>query len=76
MTTFSPGAAYDKNLTYRAGRCSARFFMEKTLPIILEGKYDLASIFSHRLPLEEGEQGYALFDEKKDGCTKVILTVS
>ena len=71
---FGPGEAYDKNLTYRAGRCSARHYMDKTLPIIRDGKYDLSAIYSHRLPLSEGVKGYEMFAGRKDGCTKVILT--
>jgi threonine dehydrogenase-like Zn-dependent dehydrogenase len=33
----------------------------------------LAALVSHRLPLEEGPRGYRLFDEKREGCTKVLL---
>jgi threonine dehydrogenase-like Zn-dependent dehydrogenase len=50
---FSPVEAYDKNLTYRAGRCPARHYMERTLQIVGAGKYDLAAVISHRLSLEE-----------------------
>ena len=71
---FPPGEAYDKNLTYRAGRCSARHIMDRTLPLIRDRKYDLSAILSHRLPLSEGAKGYELFDRKQDRCTKVILT--
>jgi len=71
---FTPGEAYDKNLTYRAGRCPARHYMERLLPLVSERKYDLGSIISHRLPLAEGARGYALFDEKLESCTKVLLT--
>ena len=71
---FSPVEAYDKNLTYRAGRCPARHYMERVLPIVESEKYDLASVISHRLPLAEGARGYDIFARKLDGCTKVILT--
>ncbi|HJS74288.1 MAG TPA: zinc-binding dehydrogenase, partial [Vicinamibacteria bacterium] len=70
---FSPVEAYDKNLTYRAGRCPARAYIEKLLPLVLQGKYDLASIVSHRLPLAEAARGYQLFERKLEGCTKVLL---
>lgn len=70
---FSPAEAYDKNLTFRVGRCPARHMMEALLPLVREGRYDLASVISHRLPLERGADGYAMFDEKRDGCTKVVL---
>lgn len=70
---FSPVEAYDKNLTYRAGRCPARRYMERLLPLVRARKYDLASIISHRLPLSEGAHGYHLFERKLEGCTKVVL---
>jgi threonine dehydrogenase-like Zn-dependent dehydrogenase len=34
---------------------------------------DLAAFFSHRLPLAEGAHGYALFEQKRESCTKVLL---
>lgn len=70
---FAPGEAYDKNLTYRAGRCPARHYMERLLPLIQSRKYDLGALISHRLPLSEGPRGYDLFDRRVPGCTKVML---
>lgn len=71
---FSPGEAYDKNLTYRAGRCSARALMETTMPLVAARRYRLGALFSHRLPLAEARRGYELFERRLDGCTKVLLT--
>lgn len=70
---FTQAEAYDKNLTYRIGRCPARHYMELLIPVLREKKYDIASIISHRLPLEEGPAAYEMFDKKEDGCTKVFL---
>ncbi len=70
---FSPAEAYDKNLTYRAGRCPARHYMDRLLPLVREKKYDFASIVSHRLPLVDAVRGYHLFERKLEGCTKVLL---
>ena len=71
---FSPADAYDKNLTYRVGRCSARHWMPRLLPLLQSGKYDLTPVLSHRMPLERGSAAYELFDKKEDGCIKVVLT--
>lgn len=70
---FSPADAYDKNLTYKVGRCPARFYMEKLASLVQEGRYEFSAIISHRLVLSEGEQGYEIFANKRDHCTKVIL---
>lgn len=73
---FGPGEAYDKNLTYRAGRCPARRYMDRLLPRVAEGRYPLADLVSHRLSLAEAPRAYQLFDQKLDGCTKVVLRPS
>ncbi len=70
---FSPGEAYDKNLTYKIGRCPARFMMDQLVPLVQKKKYDLTSIFSHKLKLEEGARGYQIFSGKEDHCLKVLL---
>ena len=70
---FSPGAAYDKNLTYRAGRCPARAMMEVTMPLVASGKHDLGALFSHRMPFAEAARGYEVFAAREAGCTKVLL---
>ncbi|MBL8722444.1 MAG: alcohol dehydrogenase catalytic domain-containing protein [Planctomycetes bacterium] len=70
---FSPGEAYDKNLTYRAGRCSARALMDTTLPLLAQERFQLGALFSHRLALDEARRGYELFERRLDGCTKVLL---
>jgi len=71
---FSPGEAYDKNLTYRAGRCSARKMMDETMPLIASRRFELGALFSHRMAFEEAARGYELFEKRLDGCTKVLLT--
>jgi threonine dehydrogenase-like Zn-dependent dehydrogenase len=70
---FAPVEAYDKNLTYRSGRCPARHYMEQLLPVVRDCRHPWRSVISHRLPLEDGPRGYALFDARQDGCTKVVL---
>lgn len=71
---FSPGEAYDKNLTYRVGRCPARRYMEELAPRLLARDPGISRVISHRLPLSDAPEAYRLFDEKRDGCTKVVLT--
>lgn len=72
---FSPVEAYDKNLTYRVGRCPARAYMPALVDLARARRDDLAVIFTHRVPLADGPGAYALFDEKRDGCVKVMLAV-
>jgi threonine dehydrogenase-like Zn-dependent dehydrogenase len=71
---FSPSDAYNKNLTFKVGRCPARFLMEKLLPIVLSKKYNYGAIISHRLDLKDGVAAYAMFSKKTDNCIKVVLS--
>ena len=70
---FSPGAAYDKNLTYRIGRCPVRHYMERLLPVAQRREAELAALFTHQLPLDQSPEGYRIFDGKTEGCIKVAL---
>lgn len=72
---FSPGQAYDKNLTYKNGRCPARYYMEKLLPLLQKEAYEFTAVITHHLPLANGAKGYQLFDEKKDRCIKAVLHI-
>lgn len=71
---FSPVEAYDKNLTYRAGRCSARQFMDAARSVALKHSDDVRRIISHRFPMSDGPRAYDMFARRIDGCTKVVLT--
>jgi threonine dehydrogenase-like Zn-dependent dehydrogenase len=70
---FSPGQAYDKNLSYRIGRCPARHYMETLLPLARERSDLLRTLFTHHVPLEAAPQAYRTFAERRDGCIKVAL---
>ncbi|KAK9768877.1 hypothetical protein K7432_000108 [Basidiobolus ranarum] len=73
---FSPAEGYNKNVTYKSGRCPARAMMEKLIPILEKKKYDISRIISHRFSLKEASHAYNLFDKKLDNCTKVVFTPS
>ncbi len=70
---FSPTEAYNKNLTYKTGRCPARVYFDKLIPILHSKKHNISSIISHTLPLNLGSFGYEIFDKKLENCTKVLL---
>jgi threonine dehydrogenase-like Zn-dependent dehydrogenase len=72
--SFSPAEAYDKNLTYRVGRCPARRLMTELLPLLEGRRYNVRTIVSHRMALSDGARAYDIFDRKQDGCTKVLLS--
>ena len=71
--SFSPVEAYDKNLTYKVGRCPARFYAEKLIREGIVQRYDIASVISHRFNLADGAAAYRVFDKKEDNCLKAVL---
>src|ERR1043165_4047441 len=71
--SFSPGEAYDKNLTYKSGRCPARFYSETLLGEEVPQRYAIEDIITHQFPLNQGARAYEVFDEKLDNCIKAVL---
>jgi len=71
--SFSPVQAYNKNITYKVGRCPARAMMDELVPFVQKKKHDITSIITHRMKLSDGVYGYDIFANKKDNCLKVVL---
>ncbi len=67
------GDFFAKNITLKMGQCPTHSYIDKILDFIKRGLFDTANIITHRLPLEKGGYAYDIFDNKKDGCIKVIL---
>jgi 2-desacetyl-2-hydroxyethyl bacteriochlorophyllide A dehydrogenase len=70
---FGPSAAYDKNLTYRTGRCPARHFMDLLTPRVAEGQFDLSGFVTHEFGVEESVKAYDVFSKRLDGCGKAVI---
>lgn len=73
---FSPVEAYDKNITYRTGRCPARHFMNELAPRMAESPIDLKPLMTHRFSLAEGRHAYDVFSNRREGCIKALFQVS
>src|ERR1044071_11895 len=71
---FPLGEAFGKDLTFRMGQCNVHNYLKPLLGLIEQGKIDPSFVITHRLSLDETAKGYELFDEKKDGCIKVMIT--
>ncbi len=55
------------------GTCPVQAYWEQALEMVRGGKVDPTSIITHRMPLEEAEEAYRLFDARK--ALKVVLTL-
>ena len=67
------GAAFAKGLTFKMGQTHVHRYLSPLLSMIESGKIDPSFIVSHRLPLDRAAEGYAMFHDKVDDCTKVVL---
>lgn len=70
---FPLGNFFSRNITLRMGQCPAQGYVKPILELIQKGEFDATDIITHTLKLEEGSKGYSIFDNKEDGCIKVIL---
>jgi threonine dehydrogenase-like Zn-dependent dehydrogenase len=80
FTGFTPIEGYDKNITYKSGRCSARVFMNEVLEMVEEGGWadKITKIITHRVDLkDEGgvKKAYEIFNGRQENCIKVVFTV-
>jgi threonine dehydrogenase-like Zn-dependent dehydrogenase len=67
------GAAFAKGLTFRMGQTHVHGYLRALLDRILARDIDPAFVVSHRLPLSRAPEAYRMFNDKTDGCTKVVL---
>ena len=65
--------AYGKNLTFKIGRCNARKYIDRLLPLVRQQNLPLRQIITHVLPLPDAVKGYDIFAGRKESAIKVLL---
>ena len=70
---FSPSEAYDKNVTYRTGRCPARHYMDLLTPRVVAEMSDIAAVVTHRFAPQDCVRAYDVFAQHRDGCIKAVF---
>ncbi len=73
---FPMGAVVNRSLTIKAGQCHAHRYMRPLLERIVSGQIDPSFVITHRLPLSASAEGYNLFNNRLDGCEKVVLAAA
>jgi len=71
--SFGPMDAFDKNLTYKTGRCPARAYMDRLTDLVADGTFELDSFISRRFGIEDCVEAYDIFSNRKDGCLKAAI---
>jgi threonine dehydrogenase-like Zn-dependent dehydrogenase len=70
---FPAGAMMEKGLQIRTGQTHVQKYLPQLLEMIGNGELDTTFLISHRLPLEQAPQGYKMFKDEQNSCTKVVL---
>ncbi len=70
---FPLGDIFNRNIDLKTGQAPVIPYMPFLYNLIAEGKVDPSDIITHKLPLEQAQIGYEVFDTKTDGCIKVVL---
>ena len=70
---FSPIDAFDKNFTYRTGRCPARHYMDKLTDRVASGEFKIDSFVTHHFSVDQSVHAYDVFSKRKDGCVKAVF---
>lgn len=71
---FSPADAYNKNITFRTGRCPARFYMPRIATELAQHPVDLSWCITHRFTIDQASEAYDVFANRKHGCVKAVFT--
>ncbi|MBO4206796.1 zinc-dependent alcohol dehydrogenase [Micromonospora echinofusca] len=66
---------FDRGVQLRMGQCHVRRWTDEILPLLTADGDPLGvqDLRTHRVPLDEAPQAYRMFQEKADGCVKVVL---
>jgi threonine dehydrogenase-like Zn-dependent dehydrogenase len=66
---------FDKQIQLRMGQANVRRWTDEIMPLLMDGDpLGVEGFATHRLPLEQGPDAYAMFQRKEDGAVKVLLT--
>jgi threonine dehydrogenase-like Zn-dependent dehydrogenase len=70
---FPMGSVMNRSLTIRTGQCHVHRYLRPLLERIERGDIDPSFVISHRMPLENAAEGFSIFNNKQDECTKIVL---
>ncbi len=66
---------FDKGIAIRMGQCHVKRWIDDIWPVLMADGDPLGveALATHHLPLSEAPGAYRMFQEKSDGCVKVVL---
>jgi len=70
---FPLGQWVDKGLRVQTGQATVHEYIDELMQLVVDRKLRAEEIISHRLPLSQAPHAYQIFNDKQDGCVKVVL---
>ena len=67
------GSAINRGLTFRMAQTPVPRYLPMLMERIQKSDFDPSFVITHTASLEEGPETYKTFNDKKDGCIKVVL---
>ena len=66
---------FDKQVQLRMGQCNVKRWIDDLLPLVEDDADPLGvlDLTTHRVPLADASAAYQMFQQKTDGCIKVVL---
>lgn len=70
---FPLGQQMDKAIRVNIGQAPVQAHIDELFDLVKDGRIKADDIITHRMSLEDAPRGYHLFNNKEDGCVKVVL---
>jgi threonine dehydrogenase-like Zn-dependent dehydrogenase len=70
---FPMNVVVNRSLTIKSGQCHVHRYMKPLLDRIERGEIDPSFVITHRVPLDQAADAFAMFNNKLDHCEKVVL---
>ncbi|MCI4062033.1 glutathione-dependent formaldehyde dehydrogenase [Micromonospora sp. R77] len=74
VDAFPLGAVMNKGLSVRSSRQHGQRWIPMLLDRMARDELRTEHLATHRLPLERGADGYALFRDRADGCVRAVFS--
>jgi threonine dehydrogenase-like Zn-dependent dehydrogenase len=71
---FPIGSVFNKGLTLKSGQANAHKYKQPLMERVERREIDPSFVITHRLSLDDAPRGYYIFNNKLEGCVKVVMT--
>ncbi|MGV9614007.1 zinc-dependent alcohol dehydrogenase [Nocardia xishanensis] len=73
LDKFPMGAVTTKNVTIRTAQQYGQRYVPMLFDYVRRGELDPAYLITHDMPLEDSVSGYDLFENRREGCVRVVF---